>query len=333
MIRSINHILETSIPLPITTASMQIAQQFACQQPTPEKREQVYLNTLAICAVNDYMQMMDIPTDLKASDSWNPAMRLYTDVADLTLTGLGHLECRPVKVDALEEFTYYIPLEVPDDRIGVVVVAIDDRDRQAKLLGFAKTVTTGDLPIGQLQTPDDLLAHLECLYQLLPETAAISQSKIQNPKSKIKLSQWCQNIFAPGWQSVETLLDSRSGNLALGSGLRNSPIDKTIVKGAKLIDLGMQLGGQSVALLVAIAPETNEKVSIRIQVHPKFTESYLPPNLKLALLDETGNIIQEVPSRSLDNYIQLPKLEGSPGEQFGIQVSLETFSWEEEFTI
>jgi len=163
MIHSIKHILEQSIPLPITTASIQIARQFANQQPTPEKQAEVYLNTLAISAVNDYMQMMDIPTDLKASDSWNPAIRLYTDVADLTLTGLGRLECRPVKVDDLQKLTYYLPPDVPEDRIGVVVVAIDDRDRQATLLGFAKTVTTGNLPISQLQTLDDLLVYLEYL--------------------------------------------------------------------------------------------------------------------------------------------------------------------------
>lgn len=317
MIRSINHILETSIPLPITTASMQIAQQFANQQPTLEKQEQVYLNTLAVRAVNDYMQMMDIPTDLKVSNSWNSAMRLYTDVSDLKLIGLGHLECRPVKVDALQKFTYYVPPEVSDDRIGVVVVAIDDRDRQAKLLGFAKTVITGNLPISQLQSIDDLLVYLE---------------EIQ-AKPCINLSQWFQNSFAGSWQSLETLLNSESGNLTLEFGWRRQPIEQTTVKGIKLIDLGVQLGHQSVALLVAISPESDERVSIRVQVHPKSGETFLPANLKLALLDETGKTMLEVSARSLDNFIQLPRFVGNVSEQFSIQISLENFTLKEDFII
>ncbi|OKH37348.1 hypothetical protein NIES2119_13955 [[Phormidium ambiguum] IAM M-71] len=324
MIPSIKHILENAIPLPITTASMQIAQQFANQQLTPEKQTQVYLNTLAIGAVNDYMQMMDISVDLKDSDSWNSAIRLYADVADLTLTGLGKLECRPVKVDDLQKLTYYLPPEVPEDRIGVVVVAIDDGDRQATLLGFAKTVTTGNLPISQLQTLDDLLVYLEYL--------TVSQSQIPNPKSQIQLSQWLQNTFVAGWQSVETLLNLESGN-SLEFGWRKQPSEKTTIKGAKLIDLGVQLGHQCVALLVAISPETDERVKIRVQLHPGSGETYLPANLKLILLDETGEIIQEIPSRSFDNFIQLPHFIGSVGEQFGIQISLETFTLKEDFII
>jgi hypothetical protein len=159
MIHSTKNIEEKSIPVSITQDALRMARQFADQQPTQEKKEQVYLNTLAVCLVNDYMEMMDIPTDLRASDSWNPAMRLYADVADLKLTGLGHLECRPVRSGTL----CYIPPEVPDDRIGVVVVKIDAELQEATLLGFTKTVRTGELSFNQLQTIDDLLEHLDCL--------------------------------------------------------------------------------------------------------------------------------------------------------------------------
>jgi hypothetical protein len=151
MVHGTKNIEEKSIPLPITQAALRMARQFADQQPTQEKKQQVYLNTLAVCVVNDYMEVMDIPTDLLGADSWNPVMRLIADVADLKLTKLGHLECRPVRSGTL----CYIPPEVPDDRIGVVVVEIDAELQEATLLGFAKTVRTGSLSLNQLQSVDD----------------------------------------------------------------------------------------------------------------------------------------------------------------------------------
>ena len=69
MVHSINTIKAKSIPLSITQAAFKRAQQFARLQPTKEKKCWVYFNTLAVCVVNDYMQMIGIPTDLQASDS------------------------------------------------------------------------------------------------------------------------------------------------------------------------------------------------------------------------------------------------------------------------
>ena len=56
---------------------------------------------------------MDIKTDLKASDSWNPAIRFYRNVADLAIVARGKLECRFVlpEQDKIE-----LPPEVFEDR-------------------------------------------------------------------------------------------------------------------------------------------------------------------------------------------------------------------------
>ena len=53
-----NEIDEFALPLPITCAARREAQEFANQQPTAQKAEQVRLNTLAVHAVNDYLQLM-----------------------------------------------------------------------------------------------------------------------------------------------------------------------------------------------------------------------------------------------------------------------------------
>ena len=345
MTRTINHILEKSIPLPITSAAVRIARQFADQQPTPEKQQQVYFNTLAVCAVHDYMQMMDIPTDLKASDSWNPTKQVYHDAADLKLTGLGHLECRPMKAACLQKSAQsicYIPPEIPDDRIGILVVAIDDLRREATLLGFVEKTATSELSINQLQTIDDFLEYLERL-----------ESPIVAPVATVNLSQWFQNIFAAGWQSLEALLSSNAAFVSAtrwGGSDRSLPTNnktlsastlkcfeqrdatKSSIKAAKLIDLGIQLGNQSLVLLMALTSEENEKVGISVQVHP-VKEKFLPPHLRLVMLSQAGEIVQEVASRSQDNFIQLRRFKTQSGTCFSIQLHLDDLNITEDFTV
>ncbi|PSO78338.1 MAG: hypothetical protein BRC44_11220, partial [Cyanobacteria bacterium QS_4_48_99] len=52
---STSEIEELSLPLPITQAERRVAQQFSQQQSTPQKAEQVQLNTLAVCVVHSYL--------------------------------------------------------------------------------------------------------------------------------------------------------------------------------------------------------------------------------------------------------------------------------------
>jgi Protein of unknown function (DUF1822) len=99
---------------------------------------------------------------------------------------------------------------------------------------------------------------------------------------QINLSQWFQQLFAAGWQPIDEVLNSQLG---LACELRSSsPANKTGVNGVKLIDLGVQLGGKSLALMVALSVEAEEKTAIIVQVHPTGNEKYVPPNLKLLLL-------------------------------------------------
>ncbi len=309
--------------LPLGSTAHAIAKQFWRQQSDAQKAKQVYLNTLAVYAVNFYLNCMGIKTNWEASYSSNSIRQILADVADLEIPHLGLLECRPLlpKMQVIN-----IPPEAWSDRIGYVLVQLDESLQMATLLGFSETTGAGELGVEQLRSLEDLLAHL---------TAKTSQSKIyiptqepgNEPKSKIHLSQWLQNIFEIGWQSIETILGSEQQNLAFS--LRSN----FSIKRAKLMDLGLQLGNRSLALLVAITPETEEKVGILVQLHPMEGETYLPPNLKLSMLSESGEIMQEVESRSVDNYIQLKRFRGLPGESFGIQLTFGEASVTENFVI
>jgi hypothetical protein len=91
-----NSIGNESLPMPITQKAIRSARQFASEQRHPDKKEQVYFNTLAVLAVRDYLTLLDIETDLTNCDSWNPVVRLLENVADLYIKNLGKIECRPL---------------------------------------------------------------------------------------------------------------------------------------------------------------------------------------------------------------------------------------------
>jgi hypothetical protein len=299
------------LPLPITEAARQIAQQFASEQPNPQKAEQVRLNTLAVWVVNDYLQLMGISTNLTAGDSWNPILRLCADVADLEITGLGRLECRFLRES---EQICQIPLETWENRIGYVVVQIDRSLREGTLLGFAPKVTSEELSIACLQPLQALLAHLDRLRQ-------------STSKTLVNLSQWLRGVFENGWETVETLLSSQQ--LSPAFSFRSS---EPGIRRAKSIDLGMILGEITVALVVELKPVTEQLTRICLQIHPTGDRAYLPPNLQLIILDESGAVFLEARSRSADNYIQL-QLSGQPGERFIVKVALDEASVTEDFTI
>jgi hypothetical protein len=321
---------DSALPLPITLAARRKAQEFASGQPTPQKAEQVRLNTLAVYAVKDYLEMMGIPCDLSIADIWNPIARLCADVADLEVTGIGRLECRPLK---LHEQTCYIPPEVWLDRIGYVVVQIDESSLSATVLGFTQTANTEEVSINQLRPVEDLIDHLN---QPMPIAAAPTPAMAGS--QRVNLSQWLANAFETGWQTLESLLNPEQPDLAFSfrsvdsTVLSDSELLDVGIRRAKLIDLGIQVAGHPVALIIELTPETERKRSILLQVHPADNQLYLPPSLQLTVLDESGATFLEAQSRSADNYIQL-QFSGVPGEQFSVRVSLGDASILQDFVI
>lgn len=316
MRRELSEFLTFTVPL--GSEPHRQAQQFCKQQNNQKKAKQVYLNTLAVSAVEFYLRCMGIETNWSASSSYHPMWQTLMDIADLEIPNSGKLECRPVLPDAQ---IVYIPPEVWSGRIGYVAVQLDASLQQGTLLGFTKTVPeSGELPLSELLSLEDLLLHLRQIGQSEPIT------------TRVLLSRWFENLFEAGWRSLEALVATEQETLSLS--LRNVFIlSKASAKGAKLIDLGLQLESQSLALLVAIAPEADQKVGILVQVHPTGRENYLPPNIKLILLSESGETLQSVQSRSQDNYIQLKRFRGNPGECFNIQVASSDASVTEVFEI
>ena len=305
----------------LTPTAHRLADKFCQQQGTLLKAEQVYLNTLAVCAVNDYLQQQGFTTDLAASDSQDAIMQTGLDVADLVVKNCGKLECRIVLPEAE---VVAIPEEVWQERIGYVAVQLNESLAEARLLGFATRVTSRELPLHQLQSVADLPGYLQQISSSLT-------ARQPEDKPLVHLSQWWEGLFEVGWQTVEALLGNPSQELAFGFRKTTPLTAERMPKRGKLIDLGIELGDQRVALLVALTQESDEKVGIRVQVHRVDKGTYLPTGLKLVMLSTSGEILQEVQARAQDNYIQLKQFKTKPGKGFTIQVAVDDFCVEEEF--
>jgi hypothetical protein len=154
------------------------------------------------------------------------------------------------------------------------------------------------------------------------------ERRTQFNKTPIDLRQWFQSIFETGWQSLE------GKDLAYGfrQGQQLREVRQVAVEGVKLIDLGVQLGNQSVALLVGLTKETEQKVGIKVQLYPA-GQTYLPEKITLALLSPAGAVLQESIARVQDNMIQLKRFTCPIGTDFSIQVTLDRFSITEDFQI
>lgn len=295
-----------SIPVPLTLEILQIAQQFANEQPIPKKAQQVYFNTLAVCAVNNYLRIIGISTNLAAGDSWNSSVRLIEDVADLWVTGKGSLECRPIKPGAS---TCYIPPLIGFERIGYVAVEINEKHQQATLRGFApNTDFCGNSSLHNLHSLDYLPTYLHELRPL------------------VKLSQWFQNIFETGWESIEIL-----GKEAIEPALAfRGKLKANNLKRCKLLELGHN--GELVAFIITITPESNSSINILLELKPANGQVYLPANLQIMLFDEYGKAIIDTKSEESKQHIQLD-LSGEPGERFSIKIALGEVSFSENFIV
>lgn len=305
---------------------------------------QTYLNALAVQSFEEWLKER-IPDQLVIRDDnvieagshlkvgefkfWVIATEhLLDEMVDVPQNGIDNPE---------EAANFYVLLEVLEEQEEVVLRGFMRHDQLVNYRSKLDLQLLEDgcyqLPLSEFDTePNHLLYYCRFLepttipLAVSAETKAEEKSLRHLKKTTIKLSQWLQGVFDEGWHAINTLT-SPERNLAL----RNRNVEKG-VKRCKLIDLGIQLGSQTVALLVNIS-EAEEKLGILIQLHPTGGERYLPPNLKLTLLSKPGKTLQQVQARGQDNYIQLKPFKGEVGKRFSIEVSLLDISAREDFEL
>ena len=307
---------QTGITLPITIEFRQIAQQFAQQSPLQEKAQQIWRNTIAVCTVNAYLQLMEIPTRIDRGDSWNPLMQMLTDVADLDVPAIGILSCRPLTPEA---DICYVPPEAWHRRAGYIAVVIDEAASQATLLGFTPTVEAEEVALERFEPLEALIDRIHS-----PETEAASLTE-QVQTTLTQLSQWAQGIITTNWQTVDALINPTEPSFAFRT-------TATAISRARTIDLGLQLGQSIQVALVVHLTQSERRTDIILQVRPLGDSPYLMAGLTLTVIDEHDNTFMSATSTAIDNYIQL-RLSGQPGETFGVRVSAGEADFQEQFII
>jgi hypothetical protein len=332
----------SKISIPLTSTARQQAQQFAQAQANPTKQQQVYRNTLAVQAVNTYLQWMEVNTDLDRSWSQHPGKQFCFDVADLYLPGIGRLECRPVLPN---QATFEIPIEAQAHRMGYVAVEIDQTGQAANLLGFTQQSSSTEIRIAQLDHLDSLLMALEPM--------------------PVRLGNWLQQQFDSHWVSLQSLtmptplVACLPLNVLSPAADRSLEIERLLQQLAnatdeetrwktieklwtidpehpatgvrRVVDLGLYLGGEKVALMMAILPNPDQSLSILLRAYP-MGQPCLNTGLALAGLYESGAAFIEAESRAEDNYIQV-KFLADPGERFGVRVCQGDAEFIEQFVV
>lgn len=302
IMNNINEKLTFTVPL--TFDMLEKARNFSQQQSNQDKAEQVRRNSIAVSALVYYCDLMEVPTNLTNSDSYNIVMQTLSDVADLEILGRGKLECRPVLPNA--EFCR-IPQDVWEDRIGYVFVEIDEDQLEAKILGFLKEVNREQILVSQLHSLEELIY---CLYNVEVEDEKVVDK--QEPVWNI-LTQWFESIFNNNWQPEER---------ALTLGIRAIDTEQPEVNGAKVIRLGMQMSEETVVLILRQKQLSEEEIEINLRLYPGTETMYLPTGVKLTVLDETGNPIPNLEAEArADNWLQL-EFTGEPNDKFIVKVAL-----------
>jgi hypothetical protein len=321
-----------SVTLPITTEVKQIADILAAQQPNIDKARQVWLNALAVGVMKNYFEMMNVPTDLRTSDSQSPWLCMAADIADLVLPGLGKIECRPVKVG---QDSCYVPIESWVDRIGYVAVILDEAASRATIEGFLPNVGVENVPLKSFQPIEMLLKHIEHLSQ---------------PSMVVQLGQWLDETVQVGWQAVETLLmpqlayqfNARSLRSEPNRTVRSSeevmhlpPDDLDAVKQAKVIQFN-DADETSLMMKLALFPKAENDSSapqrVIISINPFIDEGSLPEGVHLELLSSDGAVVKEKTAQPTDRSIGFD-INVDPGDLFDIRVSLDGAVVQERFVL
>ena len=292
-----NQALEsTSFSIPLSFSAHSFAQKNYQDVTNSSQRKQIYLNSLAVYAVNRYLIYMGFTSNLENSDVANSVINKLVNTADLEVNNLGKIECLPVLpgVDVLT-----ISETDFSDRIGYLAVQLNQELTEANILGFT-TQIAATIPLHQIQSLEEFLQYLTNLEQ----------------NQTVKIGDWIAGKVVAGWQQLEQLLSPPQQELAFR--FRRKTVS---IRQARKLDLGMQVNQKSVALVMEITPRNNDnqEVSILLQVHPMGKKT-LPPQIKLIVTDDTEKIVLEAISRENDNWIQLA-FGAEAGESFSVTVA------------
>ena len=151
---------KVSFTIPLGTKAHEIARkssQAVCNtDKDTDKVTRVYLNSLAVYAVDFYLKFLGFETELEQSNSQDKLMLQFLTEADLPVKNIGRFEC--ISVEQNTEHCEILP-DVCFDRIGYIFVELSTSRREAVILGFTETPSP-KVNLNQLQSVDDFIDYL-----------------------------------------------------------------------------------------------------------------------------------------------------------------------------
>ncbi|MEO0408514.1 MAG: DUF1822 family protein [Cyanobacteria bacterium P01_A01_bin.135] len=139
-----------------------------------------------------------------------------------------------------------------------------------------------------------------------------------------RLEQSSASGLEQGWQPLDALLPANS---LVSMAFRDLESSQTAT-GGKRITFDKGVVG---VLVVGAVKEADGRVGVRVQLRPE-AGAGLPQGVVLSLLSPSGEVVQTVQNRAIDDYIQLKRFRLPPGYPFIIQVQLGVQTVLEQFT-
>lgn len=316
----------------------------------------IYLNTLALLGFEKWLRerVPNLKINRDNCSIFQPdSTNAINDVCHLSL-GEFHL-CLITVDNLIDDF-----VTVPEEAISspkmaahfYVLLEVLEEEEQLSIHGFlrydqlvryrqsinleAKSDNCYQLPLSWFDPEvNNLLLYSRFLSPTaisLPSVVKVNNTEKQNlpptsiaTKALVNLTNWWCEVFEEGWQSSKNICQTVDSNYAWGYVRSQSLADHS--SGAKKLDFGLLLNGQTVALVVNLKRLENNEVDVLVQVAPCYEEhrdeDYLPSGLKLKITlnpNTSESESQEVTARNADNIIQLEFSE-APGRQFQVEVS------------
>lgn len=328
--------------LPIGQAERQWADQWASRLPVADRQPR-YRRLLGLQSVRFYLQLMGVATDLADSDCLNPILSM-TVGADLLLDA-GRLEC--LLLDD-EGQGCAVPPELWDDRLGYVVVRLDEANDQAELVGFVASLPEDPswLPLAAVEPIEALIDVMASVSSPASIADSRSQPTPQSAAPVQRLGDWLTTIgdeanqlIDAGWLALDQLWSSGMVNLAYQS--RSAALlDRraTDLDSASTSPVPTSLRGKlltprrinDVVMLVTIAQSNPTRRTVTVQLQP-WQGARLPEGLVLRFV-ANGETIAECQSGPSDDSIQR-ELSGTAGEAFDVEVRLRDAQAIESFVL
>ncbi len=332
--------------LPIGPAEQQWASAWANQVGTGQADRRRRL--LALQSVRFYLQLMGVETNLADSDCLNPVLALLSHGADLCLPA-GRLEC--LVLDDQRQGCE-IPPEAWDDRLGYVVVRLDEASSEAELVGFVQTLAVDQswLPLSMVQPIEALIDVMASVSVPASLADSSSQPATQSVAPVQRLGDWLTTIgdeanqladqfIDAGWLALDQLLAGGMVNLAYQS--RSAALldrQATALDSASTRPVPTSLRGKlltprridDVVMLVTITQSSPTRRTVAVQLQP-WQGARLPEGLVLRFV-ANGETIAECQSGPSDDSIQR-ELSGVAGEAFEVEVRLRDAQAIESFVL